>query len=62
MQANFYWVQGQEFQETFCIPSEGIQYRDSLANPSGDRDGDPIASRRRGGVEGRFRGAQALPG
>ena len=35
MQANFYWVQGQEFQETFCIPSEGIQYRDSLANPSG---------------------------
>ena len=29
MQANFYWVQGQEFQETFCIPSEGIQYRDS---------------------------------
>ena len=35
MQANFYWVQGQEFHETFCIPSEGIQYRDSLANPSG---------------------------
>ena len=35
MQANFYWVQGQEFQETFRIPSEGIQYRDSLANPSG---------------------------
>ena len=35
MQANFYWVQGQEFQETFCIPSEGIQYHDSLANPSG---------------------------
>jgi len=35
MQANFYWVQGQEFQETFCIPSEAILYRDSLANPSG---------------------------
>ena len=35
MQANFYWVQGQEFQETFCILSEGIQYRDSLARPSG---------------------------
>jgi len=35
MQANFYWVQGQEFQETICIPSEGIEYRDSLARPSG---------------------------
>ena len=37
MRANFYWVLGQEFQETFCIPSEGIQYRDSLARPSGIR-------------------------
>ena len=35
MRANFYWVQGQEFEETFCIPSEGIAYRDSLARPSG---------------------------
>jgi len=35
MQANFYWVLGQEFAETFCIPSEGIEYRDSLARPSG---------------------------
>lgn len=35
MQANFYWVQGQEFHETICIPSEGIAYRDSLARPSG---------------------------
>jgi len=35
MQANFYWVQGQEFQETICIPSEGIAYRDSIARPSG---------------------------
>ena len=35
MRANFYWVQGQEFAETFCIPSEGIEYRDSLARPSG---------------------------
>ena len=35
MQANFYWVMGQEFQETFCIPSEGIAYRDSLSRPAG---------------------------
>ncbi len=35
MRANFYWVMGQEFAETFCIPSEGIEYRDSLARPSG---------------------------
>jgi hypothetical protein len=35
MRANFYWVMGQEFAETFCIPSEGIEYRDSIARPSG---------------------------
>ena len=35
MRANFYWVMGQDFAETFCIPSEGIEYRDSLARPSG---------------------------
>jgi hypothetical protein len=35
MRANFYWVRGQEFAETFCISSEGIEYRDSLARPSG---------------------------
>ncbi len=37
MRANFYWVLGQEFAETICIPSEGIQYRDALAQPSGIR-------------------------
>ena len=35
MRANFYWVLGQEFAETICIPSEGIEYRDALARPSG---------------------------
>ena len=35
MRANFYWVMGQTFEETFCIPSEGIAYRDSLSRPSG---------------------------
>jgi hypothetical protein len=35
MNAGFYWMKSQEFAETFCIPSEGIEYRDSLARPSG---------------------------
>ena len=35
MRGNFYWVMGQDFAETICIPSEGIEYRDSLAKPSG---------------------------
>jgi len=35
MRANFYWMKNQEFAETLCIPSEGIEYRDSLARPSG---------------------------
>ena len=35
MRANFYWMKNQEFAETICIPSEGIEYRDSLAKPSG---------------------------
>ncbi len=35
MRANFYWMKAQEFAETLCIPSEAIQYRDSLAKPSG---------------------------
>jgi len=37
MRADFYWMKDQEFQETFCIPSEGIEYRDSLTKPSGIR-------------------------
>ena len=35
MRGNFYWVKGQEFAETLCIPSDAIEYRDSLARPSG---------------------------
>ncbi len=35
LRANLYWMKNQEFAETFCIPSEGIEYRDSLAKPSG---------------------------
>jgi hypothetical protein len=35
MRANFYWMKAQEFAETLCIPSEAIEYRDTLARPSG---------------------------
>ncbi|MBI4886276.1 MAG: hypothetical protein HY824_04235 [Acidobacteria bacterium] len=35
MRANFYWMKAQEFVETLCIPSEAIEYRDTLARPSG---------------------------
>ena len=35
MRANFYWMKAQEFAETFCVPSEALEYRDTLAAPSG---------------------------
>ncbi len=35
MRANFYWMKAQEFSESLCIPSEALQYRDTLAKPSG---------------------------
>ena len=35
MRGSFYWMKNQEFAETICIPSEGIEYRDTLAKPSG---------------------------
>lgn len=35
MNAHFYWMKAQEFAETICVPSEGIEYRDTLAKPSG---------------------------
>ena len=35
LKANYYWMKDQEFEETICIPSEGIEYRDTLARPSG---------------------------
>jgi len=35
LKANFYWMKDQTFAETFCIPSEGLEYRDTLAKPSG---------------------------
>jgi len=35
MRANLYWMKAQEFPETLCIPSEALQYRDTLTKPSG---------------------------
>ena len=35
MKTNYYWMKDQEFEETLCVPSEAIEYRDKLANPSG---------------------------
>jgi hypothetical protein len=35
MNAGFYWMKNQEFAETICIPSEGIEYLDTLTKPSG---------------------------
>jgi hypothetical protein len=35
MDAGFYWMKAQEFAETICIPSEGLEYRDTLTKPSG---------------------------
>ncbi len=39
IRANLYWMKAQEFPETLCIPSEAIQYRDTLSKPSGVRIG-----------------------
>jgi hypothetical protein len=35
LKANYYWMKDQDFEETLCIPSEAIEYRDTLAKPSG---------------------------
>jgi hypothetical protein len=35
MRANLYWMKAQQFAETICVPSEALQYRDSIAKPSG---------------------------
>lgn len=35
LRARFYWMKNQEFAETLCIPSEALEYRDTLARPSG---------------------------
>ncbi len=34
----YYWLQKQDFEEAFCVPSEAIAYRDDLAKPAGTGD------------------------
>jgi len=41
LRGNLYWMKDQQFAETFCIPSEGIEYRDSISKPSGIAIGTP---------------------
>jgi hypothetical protein len=41
--ANYYWMKDQDFEETLCIPTEAIEYRDRLAKPSGWAPGDAPA-------------------
>jgi hypothetical protein len=38
LKATYQWMVKQDFEETFCVPSEGIEYRDSLAKPAGTGD------------------------
>ena len=35
MRANLYWMKAREFPETLCVPSEALEYRDTLTKPSG---------------------------
>ena len=35
MKTDYYWKKNQDVEEELCIPSEAIEYRDKLANPSG---------------------------
>jgi len=35
LKANYYWMKAQDFQEVFCVPSQGNEYRDTLALPAG---------------------------
>jgi hypothetical protein len=38
LKANYYWMKAQDFQEVFCVPSQGNEYRDTLALPAGTGD------------------------
>jgi hypothetical protein len=38
MKSDFYWMKEQTFAETLCVPSEGLEYRDTLSKPSGIGD------------------------
>src|SRR5579883_2681455 len=36
LRATYYWMKDQDFEETFCLPSDAVEYRDKVANPSGN--------------------------
>jgi hypothetical protein len=36
-------MKGQDFEETLCVASEAVEYRDRLAKPSGWASGDEAA-------------------
>ncbi len=38
LKGTFYWMKAQDFGEAFCVPSDAIAYRDSLAVPAGTGD------------------------
>jgi len=38
LKGTFYWMKAQDFEEAFCVPSDAIAYRDSLATPAGTGD------------------------
>jgi len=42
-QTNYYWMKDQDFEETMCVPSEAIEYRDRLAKASGWAPGEEPA-------------------
>jgi hypothetical protein len=39
LRATYYWMKDQDFEETFCLPSDAVEYRDKVANPSGNAAG-----------------------
>ena len=34
--ANYYWIKDQDFDETFCLPSDAIEYMNKVIHPSGN--------------------------
>jgi hypothetical protein len=38
LKGNSYWMKAQDFEEIFCVPSEAIEYRETLASPAGNGD------------------------
>jgi hypothetical protein len=39
IKANYYWIKNQDFDETFCVPSDAIEYLNNVINPSGNEGG-----------------------